>query len=307
MVLPTGPRRASYFAGQSLTARTLNDNLATEWARRWAHNRFLHGAGIGQGLTVTATVGQVEVTVEPGYGIDPEGHEIVLVAPVTVQVPPVPGPTDYVLVCRFDPDPTGFTDTGLCGADGVSAWMDEPLVEFVPATDFPGAAGSALPLATVRVTGCVLSSISFGRRQVLGERRLPYVDAGVHRPSPAGWELATTDAGVAYGLRTVADTSVAGFRGTPDYQARLSGRRWFDVTGPELSTPVMLWTTEPDVVGAGATRLTVEILVPTVRAGRTDGTFAEFLDGSGLTDEITTLVATELEWAITWIGVEGSL
>jgi hypothetical protein len=254
-------------------------------------------------------VSQVEVTVEPGYGIDPAGHELVLVSPVTLQVPPVPGPTDFVLVCRFDQDPSGFTDTGLCDADGTTAWMDEPLIQFVAEAEFPGVSGSALPLATVTVTACVLSGISFGRRQVLGERRLPYVDAGVHQPVATGWELATTDEGVPYGLRTTADTSVAGFRGSPDYQARLSGRRWFTIPG-ESPTDVLLWTTEPDVVARAATSFTVDVLVPgVVRGGQTASTtLVEFLEEEGLTeDDLATLVADELGWAITWIGVEGSI
>ncbi len=310
----TQPMRPNYFDGQSLTAQTLNDNLAVEWERRWTHNRILHGSGIGTGLTVRYEIGQVEVTVEPGYGIDPDGHELVLTEPVTLQVPPVPGPSEYVLVAQYDPDPVAFTATGLCEATGVSAWMERPRVEFVAADQFGAVADSALPLAAVVVTECVLSGIDFARRQVLGPQRLPYVDGGVFRPSALDWEMvvSTTPPEPRYGMRTVVDTSDAGFSGTPDYQARLVGRRWLDISGIEgPSFNVMLWTVDANVLEPTANRLTVEVLIPSVRVrglGTNTMSFESFLhDYFTTSDDFKILVADELVWAITWIGVEGSL
>jgi hypothetical protein len=313
MTIPTSPLRPGYFAGQSLTAQTLNDNLATEWERRWAHNRILHGSGIGQGLTVTYRIGEVELTVEPGYGIDPYGHELVLTEPVTVQVPPVPGPGEYVLLCRYDPDPTAFTDTGWCGSSGAIGWMEQPVVDFVPLAEFPSVSGSALPLATVVVTECVLSGIDFGRRQVLGPQRLPYVDGGVHRPTALEWEMVVSETAPEprYGMRAIVDTSEAGFGGTPDYQARLTGRRWLDLEIDGVASNAMLWTMEANVVAQAANELTVEVLIPSVqiRGHRaTTTSFEQFLvDNYSTGDEFKVVVATELDWAITWIGVEGSL
>jgi hypothetical protein len=78
--------RNRYFAGQTLDADDLTreQDYLREKARR--HNRQLHGWGIVGGLGVSSGTSDAEVTVEPGYALDPFGEEIVVEDAVTVDV-----------------------------------------------------------------------------------------------------------------------------------------------------------------------------------------------------------------------------
>lgn len=311
-----------YFAGQLLTASGLNGNLGTEWERRWTHNRALHGTGIVTGLTVGGEAGGATLVVEPGHAVDPLGRELILTAPRTLQVPALPGsvtdgvvtPDRAVLVCRWDETPAGVVSAAPCEVSGTSAWLEEPLLEFVAEGDYPAVADRVVPLATVGIASCVVFDLDFARRRVLGGRPLPYVDAGVGRPGYDDWEPVTSDSGLVYGLRTTVDTSAAGFTSSPTYQVRLTGRRWGEAVVDGTSTPFMLWTPEPDVVASTSRDVQVEVLVPTVEfpeyltAGLPEfANLATLLDGIGGEAFLIGLVVDQLAWAVTWVGVEGTL
>jgi hypothetical protein len=70
--------RNRYFAGQLLGEADLTQEQLyfREKARR--HNRMLHGSGIVCGLAVRPGPAGHELTVEPGYALDPNGDEIVV-------------------------------------------------------------------------------------------------------------------------------------------------------------------------------------------------------------------------------------
>jgi hypothetical protein len=67
-------KRLRYFAGQMLTAESLQleQNYFREKLKR--HNRTLHGFGIVSGLKVNVQSGQI--LVEPGLALDCEGNEL---------------------------------------------------------------------------------------------------------------------------------------------------------------------------------------------------------------------------------------
>jgi hypothetical protein len=97
--------RNRYFAGQLLSEADLTQEqlYLREKARR--HNRMLHGWGIVSGLGVRPGPADYELTVEPGYALDPCGDEIVVADAVIVDlrtedddgnaVSPCPQPDDH--------------------------------------------------------------------------------------------------------------------------------------------------------------------------------------------------------------------
>jgi hypothetical protein len=305
----------NYFTGQRLTARTLNEDFAAERERRWFHNRALHGTGISSGLTVTGEVGGSTVEVEPGHAIDPDGRDLILTDRLTIQVPARSGtvedngtivPDRYVLVCRWSDDPPPISGSGPCQVDGVAGWSEVPVVEFVNEDDLRGVA-----LATVDVFACALHELDLGRRRVLGERKLPYVDGGRVQASSMEWQVLATeeDPPVIFGLEATIDTSVAGFRATPNYQARVSGARSGTLNG---GPSFRFWTADAYVTAQASTSLTFQVVVPTVHVTEstsvTERSLQEFLDDQAMNEsDLVSLVVGTLGWGVTWIGVEGSL
>jgi hypothetical protein len=83
--------RPLFSSGHRLTARDLTELQRAQQELRWLHNRALHAWGIGIGLAVTGEPGATAVSVDPGYGIDCRGREIVLTESRTIAVPAVAG------------------------------------------------------------------------------------------------------------------------------------------------------------------------------------------------------------------------
>lgn len=315
--------RANYFDGQLLTANLLNNNLANEWERRWTHNRVLHGSGIITGLTVDAEIGEATLTVAPGHAIDPLGREIISTPEVTLQVPPVAASPDnprrFVLVARFNEAPQELTTEGVCDTSGVSGWLEEPVFEFLDeSTQYPGQAQRVVALATVSIERCVIFDINFARRRVLGERPLPYVNAGVFTPEVSDWEMVMSAGGdpIRFGFSIDVDTTEGGFGSTPTYQARLSGLRHGTATVQGAEQGFLFFTPEVQVLSSTATSITVHVLIPTVQVQVFDPEggfyhyyrFDDFLTLAGVGNtEAARIVTEDLEWAISWVGVEGQL
>src|SRR5690606_41682772 len=86
--------RQKFFDGQRLFASDLQELESFHREMRWLHNRSLHQPGIGNGYAITGVKGARIVTVGPGYAIDAEGREIVLLAERVLQVPPGAGEPD---------------------------------------------------------------------------------------------------------------------------------------------------------------------------------------------------------------------
>jgi hypothetical protein len=78
--------RVRYFTGQLLDEADFleEQHYHVEKARR--HNRMLHGWGVVCGLCVRPGAAGWELTVEPGYALDPYGNEIVVGDEVTVDL-----------------------------------------------------------------------------------------------------------------------------------------------------------------------------------------------------------------------------
>ena len=83
------PQRVNYFDGQLLAAGDFRQEQTYFRARLRRRNRFLHGAGIVSGLQVSVgkdNQGQ-NVTVQPGFALDPHGEELEVCLPRLLPLP----------------------------------------------------------------------------------------------------------------------------------------------------------------------------------------------------------------------------
>ncbi len=97
---PGARERVRYFNGMLLGINDFDQEQIYFRAKHRRHNRLLHGWGVVTGLEVTgvgASGGQVSVA--PGYALDPCGEEIIIDVPVLVDVP---HDDDVVLAVRFE-------------------------------------------------------------------------------------------------------------------------------------------------------------------------------------------------------------
>ncbi|MGH8592108.1 MAG: hypothetical protein ACREXX_23175 [Gammaproteobacteria bacterium] len=93
--IPIGTR-PNYFNGQLLLEEDFQAEQKYHVDARCQHNLRLHGWGVVSGLDVSAK-GEHSVFVEPGFAIDPQGHEIKLEHPESLDVSGF-GPNDQVQV-----------------------------------------------------------------------------------------------------------------------------------------------------------------------------------------------------------------
>jgi hypothetical protein len=127
--------RPQFFNGERLFAEDLQGLEGFNREMRWLHNRSLHQPGIGNGFAVRGRKGDRTVTVEPGYAIDAQGREIVLVDTEELDVPPVAGESDgsavfYDLAILYPDDATlevVETRAGVCAPRGVVRLREKPV------------------------------------------------------------------------------------------------------------------------------------------------------------------------------------
>ena len=126
-------KRLKYYNGQFLRQEDFIEEQAYHLDRLRRHLRQLHTPGIAEGLTVTADVGDSEVTVQPGTAIDNEGRPIVLVAPRTVSVGTAVGkPVLVVITYRERP-----AVPATVGDEKDTRWLEDPEVEVIPESGAP--------------------------------------------------------------------------------------------------------------------------------------------------------------------------
>jgi hypothetical protein len=115
-------RRPRYFAGQLLTAATLEVEQDYQRDKLRRHNLALHGVGIvcGLGVHVDAGGDGLRVTIDPGCAIDPRGDELALCERVAVRLPAEPREA-FVSLRRWDRP--GGTTPGPEGPE--TTWIEE--------------------------------------------------------------------------------------------------------------------------------------------------------------------------------------
>lgn len=214
--------RQHFFDGQRLFAEDMQALEGFDREMRWLHNRSLHQPGIGNGFAVRGRKGDRKVTVEPGYAIDADGREIVLIENEELDVPPVASekngePVFYDLVVSYPDDAAlevAETRAGVCMPRGAVRLREKPVFCWVrlartetgarlsdasrdggPAQEslvavdgHLGAAikrGLRLVVARAEVLNCQLNrDLSIAERRSARPTLGPHLGCGVHAPEP---------------------------------------------------------------------------------------------------------------------------
>jgi hypothetical protein len=298
--------RPRFFDGERLTAADLLDAQAYERELRWTHNRYLHPWGIAVGLTVSAARGDKIVTVGAGYALDCQGRDLVVAVPATLQVPPVAGadsggPATFLLTVSYvdDDDLPADTRAGACGTSGAVRLPERALVRWQTDTDTNldtrYRPGLDVVLATAAVKGCKLDAApSTGARQDAAVAA-PYVATGRTEAGGTRWSL-WPDESAAHGFVTTVSTADAGFAGTPRYQAELIGKRIFPPASGGGDAIVEGFV---HLENAGPASFDLCVALPQGQSAGGLNPAEVFLPS------FLGRLANELEWHVTWIGVEG--
>lgn len=213
--------RQQFFNGQRLFADDLQTLEAFNREMRWLHNKSLHQPGIGNGFAVSGKKGDREVTIGPGYAIDREGHEIVLIRDQIEAVPPTAGesdgtPTLYDLTVSYLDEELEEAERreGICNQRGAVRLREEPVFCWVR-LDSNGQpretrekleilAGMRLVLARAEVLNCELyQDLSVAERLNARPATLPYVCCGT---SELDWQpllFAPIDPAITFGSEDI--------------------------------------------------------------------------------------------------------
>jgi hypothetical protein len=304
--------RLDFFNGQRLFAEDLQTLDGFNRQMRWLHNLSLHTFGIGSGFAVHGAPGDREVTILPGYAIDREGREIILLVPRVETVPPVAddgsgNPRFYDLTVHYprDADLEELeTRAGICATHGVVRRREEPVFCWIelqpdrkPKHDIHAqqiANGDKIVLARISVKNCQLDTLSIATRRNVRPERLPYVACGQTAEGGTDWEPLEAEIGTGTEARTVGlgvwvrvDTSGARFASVPCYTARVVGERVF----PGEILPLMLGAVT--VIDSDATSTQFNLRV--------------YLFGAPFEPGVAAKLSEFLKdkWLVEWMGVEG--
>lgn len=225
-------KRFTFFAGQLLSARDLTELQRFHQELRWLHQRGLHGWGIAAGFSVTGDKGESAVTVEPGFGLDCLGREILLTEPIQKAVPAVAGgpqgtAATYYLVAAYQEDAdqkVADRRTGICLPGGTVRLANDPRLEWREASQLQE--GYELILAQIWVKDCQLSRpVSLTVRRYAHAWQRPYIAAGQTRIGDTIWKTIPDLNISTIAVMTEVDTSQANFQATPCYSAHVVGDR----------------------------------------------------------------------------------
>lgn len=278
--------RVTFFTGQRLTEKDLVALQRANRELRWLHNRSLHSWGIGIGLAVAGERGDSAVTVEPGYGVDCLGREIILTAPRTMPVPAVAhgpggGEAIYYLVAAYQEDADQKVTErrpGVCLPEGTVRLSEEPRLEWRRPEKLQE--GLELVLAQAWIQNCQLSRpLSLAARRFARPSQQPYIAAGQTDGEQTAWiPWVVNDQTV--GVLTHVDTSAARFRTTPRYIAHVVGER-------------LLRSPDGNIIFI--------VGFPAVAAATPVGFTLQMLFGEDRSD----VNFNQLGWHVVWMGVEG--
>jgi hypothetical protein len=308
--------RLRFFNGQQLFASDLQAIDDFDRGMRWLHNSSLHQAGVGNGFAVSGLRGGREVRIQAGYAVDAQGREIVLLDTQVEPVPPVSGEPDgqpayFDLTVSYPSDDDleeAETREGVCLPRGAVRLRERPVFCWVRLRrDADGQlravdarqtaqiqAGMLIVLARAEVLNCQLNAdLSVAQRRRARPPQQPTIRCATIAVTWEVWTLDTdTETETAIGLKATVDTSAMGFRTTPCYSARISGKRPLDI-GVGHDRSLLLdgpaYIQEPTATGFGC-------FVPVLDLAR----------GLRLSVNVLREVLADLSvaWAVTWLAIE---
>lgn len=206
--------RLQFFDGQRLLAGDLQGLEAFNREMRWLHNRSLHQPGIGNGFAVSGKKGERDVKIGPGYAIDRDGREIVLLQDQIEPIPPVASnqdgsPVVFDLTVSYPGDADleeVETRQGICSQPGGAVRMkEEPIFCWVElgvdgqpkdaAIKLDILTGVRIVLARAEVLNCQLNKdVSIAQRLNARPASQPYVCCGEVKPEWQPWIVAPLNA-----------------------------------------------------------------------------------------------------------------
>lgn len=321
--------RLDFFNGQRLFAEDLQTLDGFNRQMRWLHNRSLHAFGIGSGFfIVRGERGDREMTIAPGYAIDNNGREIILLLPRTVTVPPVAddgsgNPQFYDLAVHYP----GIEDleeletrTGIYGTHGAVRRREEPVfcwielkADFTPKIDRHAqqiASGEKIVLARISVKNCRLETVSIATRRNVRPERLPYVTCGISQADDSHWEEWREEVTIGLmegqekikfflGVKKIVSTASAKFVSVPRYTARAVGERLFLNKGPNLDQNFLIEGFSMIDSNATPNQFTFRLFLPDFHVHDTLPVNPR-QDIFQIVDEINSA-----GWYVEWMGVEG--
>lgn len=290
--------RITFFPGQRLHADDLTDVQTVDRELRWLHNRSLHTWGIGLGFAVTGEAGDSAVVIEPGYGIDCAGREIILTETRTKPIPAVAGDqqgkaVEFFLTAEYQSDdkqPVQERRRGVCAPDGTVRLAEEPLIRWKTRATLRE--GFELVLAQVWILNCRLNrAVSLAVRRSARPSEHPYIAAGQTVSGATPW-AAWTDGPTFLGVSVDVDTSQARFRVTPHYMAHIVGDRALAAPPQTLAIPF------PHVTSATPERFILRVLLPDMSPLPYNP--PQLRNAA----TVASTVRNTLKWNVSWIGVE---
>ena len=319
--------RVLFSKGQRLTAGDLTAAQDVNRKMLWLHNRSLHQWGIGAGMAVAGEKGSREVTIGPGFALDADGREIVLREGVTEPVPPLAGPTIRDLTIAYPADDeieTTETREGICLPGGAVRLSEVPRIRWLETAEVRTGFDIVLARATIR--NCQLDTpLSLTPRRNARPPQQPRIYCGKTAEGGTDWKpwieqiLVDSQGGAApggeavpqqqpvmLGFETEVDTSVAHFRTTPSYYARVAGRRLVtmnvDIPGSLLEnsrTISFLVEGFPQVINLSPQGFTLQVLMAPRSSGLNPQELFEPNFRQKLQDALKSI------WYVVWIGIEG--
>jgi hypothetical protein len=328
--------RLGFFNGQRLFAEDLQTLDGFNRQMRWLHNLSLHTFGIGSGFAVRGERGDREVTISPGYAIDDQGREIILLLPHVETVPPVAddsfgNPQFFDLTVhypRLEDLEELETRAGLCSTNGVVRRREEPVfcwielkgTNFEPKNDKHATQitnGEKIVLARISVKNCRLETLSIAIRRNVRPECLPYIACGRTPERATQWEPWTIEVpDFESGTFTLplgiliprVDTSEAKFASVPCYTARIIGERVFqDIPGADPSDFIVDGFTMIDP-GATPNEFSFRIFLPNFSIPGLPVNPISVSTSSGVSIAslpIRTFFRETAGWRVEWMGVEG--
>jgi hypothetical protein len=290
--------RITFFPGQRLHAEDLIGLQTVDRELRWLHNRSLHTWGIGLGFGVTGEAGASAVGIEPGYGIDCAGREIILAEARTKPIPAVAGDqqgkaVEFFLTAEYQGDDAQAVverRRGVCAPEGTVRLAEEPLIGWKKQSELRE--GFELVLAQAWILNCRLNrAVSLSVRRSARPSEHPYISAGQTTVGATAWTSWTE--GVTFlGVSVDVDTSAARFRVTPRYVASIVGDRALPSPPQTLAIPF------PSVTAPTPEGFTLRVLLPDMSPLPYNPPQLR----SAATAANT--IRSTLKWSVAWMGVE---